>query len=83
MFVKTVKVSSKGQITLPADALRALGVKQGVEFLLVQEGGRILLVKADAVGRRAIDELGGWESLAAPAFAEMWNDPKDEIWDEA
>lgn len=82
MLVKTVKVSSKGQITLPADAIRALGAKKGVEFLLVQENGRILLVKADQVAQRSLDELGGWENLAAPAFADLWNSPTDEIWDE-
>lgn len=84
MLVKTVKVSSKGQVTLPAEALRALNVRKGTEFLLVQDGPRILLVKADQAGRRVLDDLGGWEAVAAPAFAEVWDNPADaEVWDEA
>lgn len=58
MLVKTVKVSSKGQITLPKDALEAAGAEQGTEFVLVQDDARILLVRADRVGRSLVDELG-------------------------
>lgn len=83
MLVKTVKLSEKGQITLPADALRAMRASRGTEFLLVQEGDRLLLVKADAVGKRLVDDLGGWESLAAPAFKDLWDNDADEVWNEA
>lgn len=83
MLVKTVKVSEKGQITLPAEALRALNAGKGTEFLVIQEGDRLLLVKADRVGRRVLDELGGWEALAAPAFEDLWNTDADEVWDGA
>lgn len=83
MLVKTVKASSKGQITLPAEVLRALKVKKGVEFVLIQQGNRIVLVPASDVGRQVVEELGGWESLAEPAFAEVWDNEADEVWDEA
>jgi bifunctional DNA-binding transcriptional regulator/antitoxin component of YhaV-PrlF toxin-antitoxin module len=83
MIVKTIKVSSKGQITLPIEALRALRARKGTEFLLVQQGARILLMPADEVGRQLVDELGGWENLAAPAFAEVWDNEADEAWNEA
>lgn len=83
MIVKTVKVSAKGQITLPADALRAMRARKGTELLLVQEGDKLVLLRAEDLGRRLVDELGGWEALAAPAFAELWDNPADEVWDEA
>lgn len=83
MLVRTLKVTDKGQITLPADALRAINARRGTEFLLIQEGDRIVLVKADAVGKKVLDELGGWETLAAPAFAEVWDNDADEVWDRA
>lgn len=83
MLVKTVKVSSKGQITLPAEALRALKVRKGAEFVLIQQGERLVLLRAEDVGKRLVDELGGWEALAAPAFEELWGTEADEVWDEA
>lgn len=83
MIVKTVKVSSKGQITLPSDTLRALKARKGSEFLLVQEGDHIVLVRAEHVAKRVVDDLGGWENLASPAFADLWGSKADEVWDEA
>lgn len=83
MLVKTVKLSSKGQITLPAEALKALRAKKGTEFVLVQEADHIVLVKAARVGRRVVDDLEGWERLAEPVFRELWDNPADEVWNEA
>ena len=83
VVVKTVKVSAKGQITLPAETLRALKVRKGAEFLLIQRGDHILLLRAEDVGQRLVEELGGWETLAEPAFAELWDNDADEVWDEA
>lgn len=68
---------------MPVDALRALNATKGTEFLLLQEGDRIVLVKAEEAGRAIVDDLGGWAALAAPAFEEMWGSEEDEIWDSA
>lgn len=76
-------MSEKGQLTLPADALRAMNARRGTEFLLIQEDERIVLVKATAIGKRVLDEFGGWEALAAPAFADLWDNDADEAWNEA
>ncbi|MHB8604190.1 MAG: AbrB/MazE/SpoVT family DNA-binding domain-containing protein [Thermoplasmatota archaeon] len=83
MLVRTLKVSDKGQITLPADALASMNARRGSEFVLIQEDGRIVLIKAESVGKQILDELGGWEALAAPAFAEVWDNEADSVWDDA
>lgn len=84
MLVKTVKVSAKGQLTLPADALRAMNLRKGAEFVLVQDGDRIILMKAGAVGKRILDETEGFSALAASSFARVWDNPRDdEVWNDA
>jgi bifunctional DNA-binding transcriptional regulator/antitoxin component of YhaV-PrlF toxin-antitoxin module len=84
VIVKTVKVSAKGQLTLPADALRAMNVRKGPEFVLVPEGDRIVLVKAGAVGKRIVDETEGFAALAGRSFARVWDNPvDDEVWNDA
>lgn len=80
MLVKTVRLTDKGQLTVPAEALRAMNARKGTEFLLIQEGERIVLVKASAVGRQLLDDMGGWDALAAPAFQDLWENEDDEIW---
>lgn len=83
MLVKTVRLTDKGQLTVPAEALRALNARKGTQFLLIQEGDRIVLVKASAVGKAVINDLGGWEGLAAPAFGDVWGSEADDVWDSA
>lgn len=80
MLVKTVKVSAKGQITLPAEAMRALKARKGTEFILVQEGERIILVKAADVGRKVADDTAGFSALGASSFAKVWDNEEDEVW---
>jgi bifunctional DNA-binding transcriptional regulator/antitoxin component of YhaV-PrlF toxin-antitoxin module len=83
MLVRKVTASAKGQLTIPVDVLRALGGKGPTEFLLVQEGEHLLLMPADRAGRAIIDELGGWADLGASAFAQVWDNKADEVWDDA
>jgi bifunctional DNA-binding transcriptional regulator/antitoxin component of YhaV-PrlF toxin-antitoxin module len=83
VIVKTVRVSAKGQVTLPVEALRAMNVRKGTDFILIQEGDRIVLAKAVSVGRRTLDEFGGWEGLSAPAFSDLWDNDSDAVWDDA
>jgi len=82
MMVRTARLTDKGQLTLPVDALRALNARKGTEFLLIQEAERILLVKATAVGQAVVDDLGGWSALSAPALHELWNNEEDDVWNE-
>lgn len=83
MLVRSVRVTDKGQVSLPVDALRAMNVRKGTDMILIQEGDRIVLVKAEAVGKLVLDDLGGWETLAAPVFDGLWSSQDDEVWDEA
>jgi AbrB family looped-hinge helix DNA binding protein len=82
VLVRTVKVTDKGQITLPADALRAMRVRKGTEFLLVQEGSRIVLTKASDVGKAVMDELEGFEALGLSSFERVWDNADDEVWND-
>ena len=80
MLVRTVKMTSKGQITIPADALKAMRARKGTEFLLVQEGDEIILRKAEAVGRDVVDETRDFAALGVSSFAKLWDNPEDEYW---
>lgn len=83
MLVKTVTASAKGQLTLPVAMLRALGLKGPTEFLAVQEGDRIVLAPAASVGRPVLDDLRGFEGLGLGAFADVWDNDEDQVWDHA
>ena len=80
MLVRTVKMTSKGQITLPADALKAMKARKGTEFILVQEGDEIILRKAERIGRAVLDETRGFAALGLSSFERVWDNDEDEAW---
>jgi len=84
VLLRKVTASAKGQFTLPVDMLRAIGAGKGpTELVLVQEGDRIVLVPAQRAAHAILDDLEGWEGLAEKAFADVWDNAADEVWNDA
>ena len=44
--MELAKVTSKGQITIPIDIRRTLGVKEGDKIMFVEEQGRIIMMNS-------------------------------------
>mgnify|MGYP000419338123 FL=1 len=44
--MELAKITSKGQITIPASIRKLLGVKDGDKVLFVQEGNRVVMMNA-------------------------------------
>jgi bifunctional DNA-binding transcriptional regulator/antitoxin component of YhaV-PrlF toxin-antitoxin module len=84
VLLRKVTASAKGQFSIPADMMRAIGAGKGpIELVLVQDGNRIVLVPAEAAAQAIVDDLEGWEALAATAFDELWDNEADEVWNDA
>ncbi|MHB1580903.1 AbrB/MazE/SpoVT family DNA-binding domain-containing protein [Acidithiobacillus sp.] len=69
----TTQISTRGQITLPADTRKQLGLKPGDTLLIHLEGGRIILDPAVVLPVEIYDE----ERIAA--FAEAATMTSDEL----
>jgi antitoxin PrlF len=44
--MELAKITSKGQITIPVDIRRKLGVKEGDKVLFVEEAGKIFIINS-------------------------------------
>ena len=44
--MEIAKVTSKGQITIPIDIRRKLGVKEGDKILFIEEGDRVIIMNS-------------------------------------
>ena len=82
MIVRTVKTTSKGQLTIPVDILRAMGLQRGDELVLIQEDDRVVLAKAETVAKAYVDDLAGWERISEPSLADVWDNAEDEAWND-
>jgi AbrB family looped-hinge helix DNA binding protein len=49
--LRSIKVSAKGQITLPSDIQKEIGIKKGDEIILIKKGQKIILEKPERIAR--------------------------------
>lgn len=77
---KTIKVSQKGQISIPSDIQRELGIKKGDDLLLIRKGEKIVLEKPEKITKRMKDEFKDLQIFSERSLKRLWLNKKDEIW---
>jgi AbrB family looped-hinge helix DNA binding protein len=50
--IATTKLSSKGQVVIPEDVRKELGLEPGAQFIVMGEGDVVILKKIEAPDRR-------------------------------
>ena len=78
-IVKTVKVSDKGQISIPLQVREAAGIYEGDELILVQKDDKILLEKSSSALE---DDFRDIMLLSEKSLREIWDNEEDDIWAE-
>lgn len=56
--IKLVRVQEKGQITLPADIRRKLGIKKGALVAVTETPDGLLITPQEVVAIKALDRIG-------------------------
>lgn len=77
------KVSSKGQLVIPEDIRKSLGIKEGSTCVLRTVGKQLILEKEDDVQRKLEfleeqKEREGWLRLAEHSLKKVWDNKEDE-----
>ncbi len=76
MEAKIIKVTDKGQISLPIQIRESLQISQGDELLITQSSNVIIMKKVKKDDFR--DLLKHAERIAQ----KLWDNPGDEVWNE-
>ena len=79
---KKVKVTDKGQISIPVDIQRKMGIAKGDELLLIAKGKRIVLEKPARVAELLEDEFADLQALSDESLKSLWLNNTDDIWNE-
>lgn len=58
--MELAKVTSKGQVTIPIDIQKKLGIKNGDKVLFVEEAGRIYMMNSSMDALREAQNAFGW-----------------------
>ena len=79
---KKVKVTDKGQISIPVDVQRKIGIVRGDELLLIAKGKRIVLEKAARVAELLEDEFADLQAVSEVSLRSLWLNNLDAVWDQ-
>ncbi|MEM3089015.1 MAG: AbrB/MazE/SpoVT family DNA-binding domain-containing protein [Candidatus Nitrosotenuis sp.] len=79
--LKTVNVSAKGQIAIPADVRKMLGIRKGDRLLLTAIRKKILIEKSNELTKKIEDDLSYLTKVSEKTAKKLWDNEKDSIWD--
>ena len=82
MLAKTVKVTDKGQISIPTMIRELIGIEKGDELLIVENNGKLLIEKVDKLALKVIDDFSDFPQLTEKSLSEIWDNKEDEIWNQ-
>ena len=77
---KTIKVSQKGQIAIPSDIRRELGIRRGEELLIIKKGDKLLIEKSTKASKSFAREFDYMLKHAEKVARKLWENKEDEIW---
>ena len=80
--MKTIKVSDKGQISIPNSMRQRLGIDRGDELVLFEIEGKILIEKQQIISEKIKDDFKDILHFSKQSLKEVWDNPGDEIWSE-
>ena len=78
--IKTLRVSDKGQISIPNSVRQKLGIERGDNLILFEIEGKILIEKQQKVSEKMRDEFKDVLHFSEQSLKEVWDNPEDEIW---
>jgi len=83
MIVKTVRVSDKGQIAIPTEVRKACGIERGANLILLEDSGRILLEREEALSKALRTQLNDMLAFTERSLKKVWDNAEDDIWNTA
>lgn len=79
-IIKTIKVSDKGQISLPIEIRESANINTGDSLILIQNGKRIMIEKAEMIESKVKDDFKDLLKLSELSLKDLWDNEHDEIW---
>ncbi len=79
MIIKTVKVSDKGQISIPSLIRKNGNINKGDTLVIMQSNGKILIEKAP---ERIKDDFSDLLKHSESVAKDLWDNEEDEIWND-
>ncbi len=80
--MKTIKVSDKGQISIPQSFRERLGILKGDELILFEVGGKLLIEKQQKAEEKIKEDFKDILKFSEDSLKKIWNNKEDDVWGE-
>lgn len=86
--MELAKITTRGQITIPVEIRKKLGVKDGDKVIFIEENGRIIMENAAMIALKSAQDAFAGEAQRAGLqseqdVADMVKDVRRELWEES
>ena len=75
METKIVKVTDKGQISIPVEIRNSIGIQNGDELFVIRSNNSIIIKKIEK------DDFSDLLKHSESVAAKLWDNEYDKIWD--
>ena len=75
METKIIRVTDKGQISIPVEIRKSVGINVGDELIAIRNGETLCLKKIKK------DDFRDLLKLSEHSLKKLWDNKEDEIWD--
>lgn len=79
-IVRTVTISGKGQISIPQEIIRQLGVEKGSKLVVVLKDEKLLIYKASDISQSIEDGFDDMVRHSELSLKKIWDNEEDEVW---
>lgn len=80
--IRTIRVSDKGQIAIPTDIRKKMGIKKGDSLVMLQKDDKIILEKSDKIALKLDSEFRDVDAITEQSLKELWNNKHDDTWNQ-
>jgi AbrB family looped-hinge helix DNA binding protein len=78
--LRKIKVSDKGQISIPVEMRKELGIQKGDELLLLNNRGRLIIEKPGRVIKLLEDDLSDLMIISETSMRKLWSPRSEDVW---
>lgn len=78
--IRTIKVSDKGQVSIPKDIRKNMKIKKGDNLVMMVKDSRIVLEKSEKIALLLDDRFKDVEAFTEHSLKSVWDNKYDEVW---
>lgn len=79
-MLKTVNVSEKGQIVIPKEIQKLLGIRKGDSLVITTKNKKILMQKTKNIEKHVEEDFGDLLKYSESSLGKLWDNKKDDVW---